>query len=175
MFIFYKKIKDNIWGNWMFFSFAMILFLLVFIFDFSNFQIISSYFLQTFLKILLPLFFVYFLIFFFNFFKLHLGFKKHIWNWSYLKRNIFAMIFGIISSGPIYLWYWLLKDFRNSGLSFWHIAIFSYARAIKLPLLPIMISYFWIKYSLIFIFVLLFQSFFQWFILDFLMNKKKSQ
>jgi len=159
----------------MFFSFAMILFLLIFIFDFSKFTIIIDYFFKIFAKILWPFFFVYLLIFFFNFFQLDFGFKKFIWSWSYFKRNVFSMFLGIISSGPIYLWYWLLKKFKDSGLSLWHIATFSYARAIKLPLLPIMISYFWIKYSLIFIFVLLFQSFFQWFILDFLINKKKSQ
>lgn len=175
MFIFYKKIKDRIWSNWMFFLFVITLLLLILVFDFLNFINIFNYFIQIFIKILLPLFFVYILILFLNVFRLELFFKKFIWSGSYLKRNIFSMIFGIISSGPIYLWYWLLKKLNNSGLTLGHIATFSYARAIKLPLLPIMISYFWIKYSFIFIFVLLFLSFFQWFLLDFLINKKKNQ
>ena len=174
MFLFYKRLKDRFWGNRLFCAFAIFCLLLVFIFDFRNFFWIVSYFYDIFLKVLWPLFLVYLLILFFNLFSLESKFKKLIWTWSYFRKNIFVLLFGIISSGPIYLWYGLLKRLNDSGLTSWHIATFSYARAIKLPMLPIMMSYFWFRYSLLFILVLLFLSFFQSYLVDYLLNKKKS-
>ena len=49
---------------------------------------------------------------------------------------------GIISMGPIYAWYPLLKELKQKGAGNAPIAVFLYNRAIKLPLLPIMIAYF---------------------------------
>ncbi|MBD3156763.1 hypothetical protein GF369_02945 [Candidatus Peregrinibacteria bacterium] len=53
-----------------------------------------------------------------------------------------AVVFGILSAGPIYLWYPLLSDLKERGLRTSLITIFLYNRAIKLPLLPVMIYYF---------------------------------
>ena len=49
---------------------------------------------------------------------------------------------GILSMGPIYAWYPLLKELRNKGASDFHIANFLCCRAVKPPLLPFIVAYF---------------------------------
>jgi len=56
---------------------------------------------------------------------------------------------GIISMGPIYAWYPLLKELRKKGASNSLIAVFLGNRAVKPFLLPIMISYFGWVYVLL--------------------------
>jgi len=53
-----------------------------------------------------------------------------------------AIALGIISAGPIYVWYPLLADLRDKGMANSYIAVFLYNRAIKPQLLPIMVYYF---------------------------------
>jgi uncharacterized membrane protein YraQ (UPF0718 family) len=56
-----------------------------------------------------------------------------------------SIIAGIISMGPIYLWYPLLRDLKSKGMRDALIATFLYNRAVKIPLLPIMIYYLGLK------------------------------
>jgi uncharacterized membrane protein YraQ (UPF0718 family) len=49
---------------------------------------------------------------------------------------------GIISMGPVYAWYPLLKELKEKGAGTSVIAAFLYNRAIKVPLLPLIIAYF---------------------------------
>jgi len=63
-----------------------------------------------------------------------------------IKKWIFVIIGGILSTGPIYMWYPLLADLREKGVNNGFIAAFLYSRAIKIPLLPVIIFYFSLKY-----------------------------
>lgn len=56
-----------------------------------------------------------------------------------------AVIGGILSAGPIYLWYPLLGDLKSKGMRDALIAVFLYNRAVKIPLLPMMVYYFGIR------------------------------
>jgi len=84
--------------------------------------------------------------------------KKHLDASSGTKRWIIAIGAGILSSGPIYMWYPLLGTLKKKGVGFGLIATFIYSRAIKLPLLPIMIYYFGIKYTIVLTVVLIVMS-----------------
>jgi len=55
---------------------------------------------------------------------------------------VLSLVAGIISMGPIYAWYPLLKNLREKGAGTCPIAIFLYSRSIKPFLLPVMIAYF---------------------------------
>ena len=66
----------------------------------------------------------------------YFGKKSGISGWFY------ALLGGIVSHGPMYAWYPMLQDMKSHGLRDGLIATFFYARAIKLPLLPLMIDYF---------------------------------
>ena len=68
---------------------------------------------------------------------------------SGIRGIVFSAIAGIISMGPIYAWYPLLKNLRQKGAANILIAIFLGNRAVKPFLLPIMVSYFGWVYVLI--------------------------
>ncbi len=59
-----------------------------------------------------------------------------------MKQTLFAAIVGILSSGPIFAWYPILKELKDRGAAPSLIAVFLVNRAVKLPLLPMMISLF---------------------------------
>ena len=61
---------------------------------------------------------------------------------SGLKGWLIAVGGGIISTGPVYLWYRILADMRKQGMKDSLIAAFIYSRAVKVPLLPLMVYYF---------------------------------
>ena len=58
------------------------------------------------------------------------------------KGVIISTLAGIISTGPIYAWYPLLKDLLEKGASEFHISNFLCNRAVKPFLLPVMLFYF---------------------------------
>jgi len=68
--------------------------------------------------------------------------KKYLGTSSGIKRWPIAVVSGVISTGPIYAWYPLLNDLKKKGLDYGFIATFLYNRAVKLPLLPLLIYYF---------------------------------
>jgi len=59
-----------------------------------------------------------------------------------IKGIVLSVVAGIISMGPIYAWYPLLKNLKEEGAGTGPIAIFLYSRAVKPFLLPVMIAYF---------------------------------
>ena len=60
-----------------------------------------------------------------------------------------ATVAGIISAGPVYVWYPLLQDMRAKGMKDALIAVFLYNRAVKLQWLPILAGYFGLRYTLV--------------------------
>ena len=83
-----------------------------------------------------------------------------------------AIIFGMLSSGPIYMWYPLLSDLKDKGLSEGFIATFLYNRSIKLPILPLMVSYFGIVYVIVLTLVMALTSLLQGLIINKIMGDK---
>ncbi|HHE37963.1 MAG TPA: permease [Candidatus Cloacimonetes bacterium] len=59
-----------------------------------------------------------------------------------LKGWLIATTGGIISHGPPYVWYSLISELQKKGMSKGLSAVFLYTRAIKIPLLPMMIVFF---------------------------------
>jgi len=66
-----------------------------------------------------------------------------------MRSWLIALATGILSAGPIYAWYPLLAELRGKGMRASAAAVFLYARAIKLPLLPLMVHYFGTTYSVV--------------------------
>ena len=58
-----------------------------------------------------------------------------------------AVVCGVLSAGPLYAWYPLLGELKEKGMSGPLIATFLYSRALKLPLLPLMVHYFGVAYT----------------------------
>ena len=99
---------------------------------------------------ILPIFLVIFAFMVaFNFFISPYTVRKYLGKSSGFTRWLIAVGGGIISTGPIYMWYPMLKELKKEGVQYGFIATFLYNRAIKLPLVPMMVGYFGWKYTLV--------------------------
>jgi uncharacterized membrane protein YraQ (UPF0718 family) len=85
---------------------------------------------------------VYVLVFLFNAFAEPQWITRFVGRSSGLKGWMVAVTAGVLSMGPIYPWYALLAEVKDKGMRPSLVAAFLYARAIKLPLLPLLAHYF---------------------------------
>lgn len=74
---------------------------------------------------------------------------RYLGKGSGFKGWLIAVLAGILSHGPIYIWYPFLKELRQKGMRIGLIAVFLYNRAIKIFLLPLLIYYFGAEYSIV--------------------------
>jgi len=75
--------------------------------------------------------------------------SRYVGKGSGIKGWLIAVSTGILSHGPVYIWYPLLKDLQDQGMREGLIAVFLYNRAIKIPLLPLMIYYFGVMFVVV--------------------------
>ena len=78
--------------------------------------------------------------------------SKHLGEQSGLKGWLLALLGGVLSHGPGYVWYPLLQNLREQGARDGLVVAFIYARAIKIPWLPLMITYFGWAFTLVYTF-----------------------
>ncbi len=96
---------------------------------------------------------------------------KKLTTWLNKKQGwLIAIIAGIISSGPIYMWYPLLNDLQKKGIKNRLIATFLYNRAVKIALLPLIIFYFGITYTIILTTTMIFLSILNGWIVEKIVN-----
>jgi len=119
-----------------------------------------GYFSHIFVRVFYVLLIVFLFMFFINLFLKPKTVLKYLGKGSGMRGWIIAIISGIISMGSIYLWYPLLKELREKGMKKGLIATFLYNRAVKVPLLPIMIYYFgWLFALFLTIYMVIFSVF----------------
>lgn len=75
--------------------------------------------------------------------------RKHLGEESGWKGWIWAMITGILISGPPYVLFPLLEDMRKKGMKNSLIAVFLYNRNVKIPFFPVMVYYFGLAFTII--------------------------
>ncbi|PLX20949.1 permease [Candidatus Parcubacteria bacterium] len=75
--------------------------------------------------------------------------KKHLGESRGLKGFFYTSIAGILISGPPYILYPMLSDFKKKGVTNFHLAVFLYNRNIKIPFIPVMIFYFGLPYTIV--------------------------
>lgn len=73
---------------------------------------------------------------------------KHL-NDRGIKKWLYMIIGGMLSSGPIYMWFPLLEELKDKGMNYGLMSCFLYNRSIKLPVLPLAIIYFNWQYIII--------------------------
>ncbi len=76
--------------------------------------------------------------------------SRHLGEESGLKGWLLALTGGILSHGPGYVWYPMLQTLREQGAKEGLIAAFIYARAIKIPWIPLMIAYFGWMFTIVY-------------------------
>jgi len=128
--------------GWIFLILVCILYVVAGLIDFTYVKNAFSMFVTTLWKVLPILVVVFGFIFLSNVIFKPKKVIKYLGANAGLKGWIIAIVGGILSSGPIYMWYPLLNDLREKGMKTSFIATFLYNRAVKIPLLPLMIYYF---------------------------------
>ncbi len=96
---------------------------------------------------------------------------KHFGKDSGAKGVFYALLGGILSHGPMYAWFGMLQDMRSQGLKDGLIAVFMYARAVKLPLLPFMVDLFGLLFTIIMTLYILIAAVLQGKVIDAVMKK----
>lgn len=97
---------------------------------------------NIFLNMLMPLGLVFVLMVVLNLFLKPVQIARFLGKGAGIKGILLPAAAGIVSTGPIYAWYPLLKELMRKGAGNSPIAIFLYNRAVKPFLLPVMIAYF---------------------------------
>jgi len=81
--------------------------------------------------------------------------RKYLGKQSGIKGWLTAIVAGILSTGPVYAWYAVLRDLRQKGMRTSLVAVLLYSRAVKLPLLPLLVHYFGLNYTLVLVLYLI--------------------
>ena len=137
-----RKITDKIGANWLFLIAVCFLYITIGLFD-THTALAGLRVFGNLLGKILPILGVVFGLLFLS--NLLIDSKTVV---RYLGKEgtkggwLLAVVAGIISAGPIYLWYPLLSDLKEKGMREALVATFLYNRAVKIPLLPMMIFYF---------------------------------
>jgi uncharacterized membrane protein YraQ (UPF0718 family) len=90
----------------------------------------------------------------------------HVGAESGARGYLVAAAGGIASHGPVYAWYALLQDLQAAGMRNGLIAVFLYNRAIKLPLLPLLLVYFGLRYAVVLLLIMTLFSILQGLLVD---------
>jgi len=90
-----------------------------------------------------------------------------------IKGWVISIITGIISMGPVYMWYPLMKDLQNKGIKNRFLVAFLYNRGIKLQWIPLLIQFFGWVFSLTLLIVMAIFSVPQGIITEKLIGAKK--
>lgn len=152
--------KKN-YGAWYFLLGVLLIYGITFLFN-SEKVYSALVFFKGILLMIIPIFVLIFVLMVLtNYFIKPKTIIKHLGKKSGFKGWMIAIVSGILSSGPIYLWYPLLKDMQKQGMRTGLIATFLYNRSIKIPLLPLLIAYFGIVYSAVLMIVIIIVSIFQ--------------
>lgn len=119
---------------------------------FINSKVATSgikYALGIFEKVIPIFVLIYILLVLINYFVKPQQLAKHLGVGSGIKGWAIAVVAGILSSGPIYMWYPLLNELQKHGVKNGLIATFLYNRAVKPALLPLIIYYFGLKFTIV--------------------------
>lgn len=137
-------------GGWWFPAGVVLLYLALLPFQPEYVEASFRRFLQMGRELLPALGLVFFFLWLFNLFEgLQKEAARHTGEGSGLRGWLLAIVAGVLSHGPIYPWYPLLRELKRKGTRPALLAAFLYARSIKLPWLPVMAHYFGLGYMLV--------------------------
>ncbi len=147
--------KQRLLSKWMFFLVVFISYLAAALADTGLVFSALSYTADLLWTVLPVILMVFALIFVSNIILTPQRIVRYMGKGSGIKGWLIAMAGGILSSGPIYMWYPLLSDLREKGMKPSLIAAFLYNRAVKIPLMPLMIYYFGWAFTLVLAFYMI--------------------
>lgn len=142
------KMKKGM-GGWLFLAIVLLIYAVTALLDSELSLHAMASFIKLLDKVLPVLLIVFILIFTLNLLLEPAWVKKYLGSRSGMFGWLTAIIGGVLSTGPVYPWYALLKELREKGMRTSLAAVFLYSRAVKLPLLPMLVHYFGITYTVV--------------------------
>ena len=149
-----KKQKRS-YGGWIFLILMLAVYGMVWLLNPMATSQALTFFFQIMGQVLPVLGLVFLLLFIANLVLEPKWIKRYLGKGSGIKGWVAAVLGGILSVGSIYAWYTMLSELQQKGMRNALIATFLYSRAVKLPLLPLMIHYFGVTYTLVLCFYLI--------------------
>lgn len=143
------KNKSRGFGGWIFLGLVVISYALAGLVDPEATSRAWLFFLAVMRQVLPVLGLVFVLLFIANLLLEPKWIKHYLGTGSGPKGWVASVLAGILSVGPIYVWYAVLGELQAKGMRTALIATFLYSRAVKLPLLPLLIHYFGVIYTLV--------------------------
>lgn len=168
-----NKLLEKISGKWLFLIIVVIIYVFLSIFNFNAFERAFIQFLQIIWKILPVFVLIFCLMFISNLLLDSNKIIKYTGESAGFKGWFISIVTGILSSGPIYMWYPLLSDLKDKGMKDAFITAFLYNRAVKIPLLPMMIYYFGLSFVVVLTFYMILFSVINGLVVHKFLNLKK--
>ena len=147
--------KRSMKGGWLFLIVMLVVYGVTALLDQSLATRSISFFNTVLIQIIPVLVLVFMLMVVFNLMLTPERIRNYVGKTSGPKGWLLALVSGIFSTGPIYPWYILLSELKQQGMKSSLMAVFLYSRAVKLPLLPLLVHYFGVQYMLILSFYLI--------------------
>jgi uncharacterized membrane protein YraQ (UPF0718 family) len=143
------------WGGWVMLGVALVTNLLIWAVDADLAEAGLHHFLYGLPRLALPLMVMFLLLWMFDLFVKPDRLARHLGRQAGPRAWVTAVAAGVVSLGPMYLWYPLLGRLREEGVGPALLASFLYSRAIKIPMLPFMTHYFGGPYTALFVLAIL--------------------
>ena len=153
--------KQNKNKAWLFLLIVLIIYIVIGVMKQDILIPALQFFLSVIRKIIPIFILVFVLMIITNYFTNQKYITKHLGQDSGLRGWLLSIGAGLISTGPIFMWYPLLKNLQNLGVKKRFIAAFLYSRAVKPALIPLLIVYFGLTYTIVLIVVMIIMSVFQ--------------
>lgn len=160
-----QRATRHLSASWYYLIAVLSVYLAIFTFAPDRFTASSEMFIQIFLKMFPVFVFVFALMVLSNYYISSAFILKHFERKG-MRKWLYAIIGGMLATGPAYVWYPLVADLRKKGLGNGLIACFLYNWAIKLPLLPVAFYYFGIQFTILLMIVMIVMSVIQGMILN---------
>lgn len=145
-----KKVKNNknkLSGGIRFLLIVFGVYLVFAIFDRELVLQALEGFQQMFFRVAKILIFVFFAMVVANLYFTPKRVKKYLGYGSGMRGWLYAIISGVLVSGPPYVLFPLLGNLKKHGMKNSLVAVFLYNRNVKIPFLPVMIFYFGIAFT----------------------------
>ena len=136
-------------GGWVFLVVVLVIYAVTGLVDYELVLSAIGIFMQLLDKVLPALALVFVLIFTVDLLLDPKRVEKYLGQRSGILGWLAAIVAGILSTGPVYAWYAVLHDLRQKGMRTSLVAAMLYNRAVKLPLLPLLVHYFGLGYTMV--------------------------
>ena len=141
--------QNKISGGVKFLIVVLAIYLVIALFNFSIIKEAFSGFLQMLIKIVPILIIVFAVMILVNLYFTRERIGKYLGAESGIKGWFYAIISGILVSGPPYVLFPLLGELKKEGMKNSLSAVFLYNRNVKIPFLPVMIYYFGLSFTVV--------------------------